>query len=100
MVKVIAVGRPEVAPLEMPSRFRTDIAYFMTPRDAPGAPPLAEGEYWVRPDDARRWLDEMVFEVVSPLDAGSKAEVEVTDEQEAWLQWMVDHGVERIRVEG
>ena len=96
---VHAVDRPDLAPLEMPGRFAHDVTYFMTPPGEPGVPPLAKSEYWVRLDDARRWVAEGVFEVVSPLDSASKAEVEITEEQEAWLEWMVAEGVERIRVE-
>ena len=99
MVHVIAIDRSDLAPFLMPERFRTDVAYFMTPGDSPGAPPLSPGEYWVRSDDARRWLEDLAFEVVSPLDAKAKAEVDLTDEQEAWLEWMLKNGVERIRVQ-
>jgi hypothetical protein len=40
----------------------------------------------------------LVVEVVSPLDAESKAEIELTDEQEAWLQWLVDHQIQHVRI--
>jgi hypothetical protein len=99
MMRVVAVDRPELAPLEMPDRFRLDVAYFMTPADHPNAPQLGPKEYWVRLSDARQWLDDLVVPVVSPLDARHTAEIELTDEQEAWLQWMVDHQIEHIRLE-
>ena len=51
---VHAVDRPELPPLTMPDRFRTDIAYFMTPAGDHGVPKLPEREYWIRLDDARR----------------------------------------------
>ena len=96
---VHAVDQAELAPCKMPDRFRHDVTYFMTPPGDHGVPPLPRGEYWIRLVDARRWLDEFVVEVVSPLDSTTKAEIEVTEEQEDWLQWMVDHGVERVRLE-
>ncbi len=96
---VRAAGRPDVPPLTMPERFRTDIAYFMSVPGEEGVPPLGEGEYWVRLSDARRWLAEGVIYLVSPLDSQNKTEVEITEEQEDWLRWMVEHGVERIRLE-
>jgi hypothetical protein len=95
---VVAVNRPELPPFAMPDRFRLDVAYFMTPGDHPGAPALGPNEYWIRQEDARRWLEDLVVLVVSPLDAENQAEIELTEEQEAWLQWMVDNEVEHIRL--
>ena len=99
-VLIHAVGRAEVPPLAMPDRFRRDVTYFMTPSGDAGVPQLSAGEFWVRQEDARRWLDELVILVISPLDSSSKAEVELTDEQEAWLEWLVQYGVEHLRIEG
>ena len=98
-MRVIAVDRPELAPLEMPERFKRDIAYFMTPPGEHGVPPLPAGEYWVRLEDARRWLEDGVLSLVSPLDSQHQTEAEITDEQQAWLEWMVAHNVERLRLE-
>jgi hypothetical protein len=97
-MKIYAVERPELPPLEMPDRFRLQIVYFMTPPGLHGVPELPPGDYWIRLDDARKWLDNLVVEVVSPLDAESKAEIELTDEQEAWLQWLVDHQIQHVRI--
>ena len=94
---VYAVGK-SLPPYSMPDRFRTDIAYFMTPAGEPGVPPLAPGEYWIRAAEAKQWLDDLVVRVVSPLDAEAKAEVELTDEQEGWLEWMVRNQVEHVRL--
>jgi hypothetical protein len=99
-MKVFAVDRPDVPPLEMPARFRTEIVYFITPAGARGAPAsLAANEYWIDLDDARRWLQELVVYVVSPLDAHNKAEIELTEDHERWLAWLVEHGIQRVRVE-
>ena len=64
-----------------------------------GVPEMPSREYWIRLADARQWLEDFVVEVVSPLDAQVKAEIELTEEQEAWLEWMVEHEVEHIRLE-
>ena len=96
---VRAVDKPDVPPLEMPARFRTDIAYFMTPAGVGGAPKLPAGEYWISLGDARRWLVEGVVEVISPLDSVHSTEFELTEEQENWLRWMVEHEVQHVRVE-
>ncbi|MCA9212077.1 MAG: hypothetical protein KDB27_03355 [Planctomycetales bacterium] len=98
MLQVIAVGRPELSSFDMPDRFRTDVTYFITPKDDPDVPELQPGEHWIRLDDAKKWLDEFVVQVVSPLSAEVKAEIELTEEQEAWLEWMVENGIQHIRV--
>ncbi len=95
---VHAVGKT-LPPYKMPDRFRTDVAYFMTPGGEPGVPPLGRNEYWIRLEDARVWLDALVVQVVSPLDAEAKAELELTDEQEGWLEWLVRHEIQHVRLE-
>jgi hypothetical protein len=97
-VLVYAVNRPELGPFEMPDRFRHEITYFMTISGEAGVPKLPAGEYWIKLADARMSLDEGVFHIVSPLDSASKAEIELSEEQEAWLEWMVKGGVEHVRL--
>lgn len=97
-VRVVAVDRPEVPPCEMPNRFRHDIAYFMSVPGEGTVPALPAGDYWIDLARARAWLDDGVFSVVSPLDSASQTEVELTEEQETWLSWLVAHGVERVRL--
>jgi hypothetical protein len=99
-MKIIAVERADLAPLEMPARFRTEIVFFMTPPGEKGAPAdLKSNEYWIDLEDARKWLEELVVYVVSPLDAENKAEIELTEDHERWLEWLVASGVQRVRVE-
>ena len=94
-----AVDQPNVPPLECPTRFRTEIVYFMTPPGERGAPTdLCDGEYWINPDDARRWLDEQVVYVVSPLDAENQAEIELTEYHEAFLEWLLANDVRRVHL--
>ena len=95
---VVAVSRTDVPAVEMPSRFRTDISYFMTPAGEEGVPELGAGEFWISLDDSRRWLDDLVIEVVSPLSADIKAEVEITEDQERWLEWLVRYEVQHVRL--
>jgi len=94
-----AADKPNVPPFEMPARFRTDIAYFMTPAGERGAPKLPAGEYWISLEDSRRWLDEGAVEVISPLDNLNSTEFELTEEQENWLRWMVENEIEHVRSE-
>src|SRR5688572_30658792 len=95
---VHALDQPNVPPLAMPNRFRMEVVYFMTPPGEPGVPPLGENEFWIAAADARRWLDEQVIYVVSPLDAENKAEIELSEEHEAFVQWLVAHGVQHVRL--
>lgn len=97
-ILVHALAPPGLPPYPMPERFRTDIAYFMSLQGEAGVPPLGEGEYWVRRADAQRWLEEGVIYLISPLDSQHRTEVELSEEQEDWLQWMVDHQVQHIRL--
>ena len=99
-MRVFSVEHPDLPPVEMPARFKHDIAYFMTPPGERGAPAdLASGEYWIDPADARRWLEDGGLSVVSPLDSRRKAELELTDEQEQWLEWLIAHDVRRVRLD-
>jgi len=98
-VKVYAVDRSGLAPLTMPDRFRHEIAYFMSVPGVNGVPSLPPGEYWVRLEEAKTWFDEGVLRIVSPLDANNCAEIELTEEHEEWLEWMIANQIERIRLE-
>ncbi len=93
-----SVDHPDLPPFEMPARFKMEIVYFMTPAGDHGAPQLGPNEYWICREEAIKWLDDLVVFVVSPLDAQSKAEIELTDDHEAWLTWMVENGIQHVRL--
>lgn len=98
-VTVHAVSKPELKPYAMSDRFRHDITYFCTSPGEAGAPAkLGSGEWFVRLEDAKRFLDDGVLRIVSPLDSASSTELELSEEQEAWLEWMVANGVEHVRI--
>ncbi len=97
-VSVYAVNRPELAPFPMPDRFRHEITYFMTVPGEAGVPKLPTGEYWIRLADSQAALADGVVRIVSPLDSGSKAEIEISEEQEAWLEWLIRNRVEHVRL--
>ena len=99
-ILVYSVENPELAPFEMPARFQHDIVYFVTSageRDVPET--LAKGEWWVRREDALRIYEEGVVRIVSPLDSAATSELEITAEQEAWLEWMIQNEIEHLRLE-
>src|SRR3954452_22126125 len=99
-MRIVAPNRPDAPPIDLPDRFRMEIVYFMTPPGDRGAPAtVGENEYWINLDDARRWLDEQVVYVVSPLDAENQAEIELTEYHEAFLQWLVDHEIQHVRLQ-
>jgi hypothetical protein len=97
-VQVYAVDRPDLPPFSMPDRFRHDITYFVTSSGEEGAVELGAGEWFVRLADARDIFEDGLIRIVSPLDSASTAEIEISEEHEAWLRWMIDNGVERIRL--
>ncbi len=47
----------------------------------------------------RELLEDGVFYMVSPLDSQNQSEIEITLEQEIFLEWIVEKEVENIRVE-
>jgi len=70
----------------------------MTPAGSAGVPPLGENEYWIASDDVARWLSDGVLCLVSPLDSENFTEVELSDEQEAMLEWLSANRIEHVRV--
>src|SRR5579863_9535443 len=97
-VLVHAVIRPDLAPFTMPDRFRHEITFFMTISGEAGVPKLPAGEYWISLADSKNALDGGVVRIVSPFDSASRAEIEISEEQEAWLEWMVKSGIEHVRL--
>jgi hypothetical protein len=95
---LVPVDRPEVAPLPISPRLRSQLVYFVSPAGAPGVPPLGQDEYWFDAAEVDRCLDEGVISLVSPLDTAHKTEVELSEEQEGLLSWLKAHGVRHARV--
>lgn len=97
---LIPLDRPDVAPRPISARLRGQLVYFSTPAGTPGVPPLGEAEFYFRADDVERWLADGVLTLVSPLDTAHMTEVELSDEQEAMLEWLKDNGVQHARATG
>jgi hypothetical protein len=99
-MKITAIDKPDAPPLEMPSRFRMEVVYFMTPAGSHTAPAaLGPDEYWIDAAEAKVWLDDLVISIMSPLDASSKADIELSDDHERFLEWLVKHDVQHVRLE-
>jgi hypothetical protein len=97
--RLIPLDQPHVPPLAISARMRGQLVYFGAAPAAAGVPPLGENEYWFTRDEVRKWLDEGVFYLVSPLDSANQTEVELTEEQEALLSWLDKHHIEHVRVQ-
>lgn len=82
----------------MPDRFLHEVTYFMSVPGEGDTPEVGENEYWVRREDALRWMEDGIVEIISPLDSASKAEIELSEEQEDWLDWMIEHEIQHIRL--
>lgn len=99
-MKLTSLDQPAAPPLEMPARFRTEIAFFMTPAGESNAPAtLGENEYWINLAEARRWQDNGYLYVVSPLDAQNKAQIELTEDHELFLEWLLRHHIQHVRLD-
>ena len=96
---LIPMDRPDVPPRAISPRLRAQLVYFISAAGAPGVPVLGENEYWFAAAEVDRWVDEEVFYLVSPLDTANMTEVELSEEQEAMLQWLKESGVQHVRVQ-
>ena len=97
--KLVPIDRPDVPPRTISAKLRSQLVYFMQPPGAPGVPPLGENEYWFSPEDVATWVDEGLIHLVSPLDTANTTEVELSEEQEAFLGWLKQSGVRHLRVD-
>jgi hypothetical protein len=96
---LIPMDRPVAPSLEISARLRSQLVYFITPADAPQVPPLPANEYWIDAVQAAQWLADGVLELVSPLDEEHRTTVEFSEEQEAFLEWLVTHQVQHVRLQ-
>lgn len=96
-VQVFAVHQPELEPFPMPERFRHEVTFFAVDH-LPDGNSLSEGEWRIDLKEAAEVLDDGVVRLVSPLDSGSRAEIELSEEQEAWLEWILTHRIEQVRL--
>ena len=96
---LVPIDRPEVAPRPISARMRSQIVYFATAGGSPGVPILGESEYWFDASDVAGWVEGGVISLVSPLDTAHMTEVELSEEQEAFLGWLAKEGVQHVRVD-
>lgn len=94
------LDRPEVPPRPISDRLRGQLVYFTGRGDEPGAPSLGPGEFFLPEAQVAEALDDGVIYLVSPLDTANMTEVELSEEQEAMLQWLQTHRVQHVRLVG
>ena len=93
---VSSIEKPEIEPFEITAELRVQLQYFTTgeTRD-----PERLNEYFFPLLRSRELLEDGVFYMVSPLDSQNQSEIEITLEQEIFLEWIVEKGIEKITVE-
>ena len=96
---LIAVDQAAAPRLQISPRLRSQLVYFMTPPDAPQVPPLQANDYWIDAAQSATWFADGVFELVSPLDGEQRTVIELSEEQELFLEWLTTHQIQHIRVE-
>jgi hypothetical protein len=96
-INLVALDHPNVKPLAISLRMRGQLVYFMAAPEA-GRQALGENEYRFAREEVRKWLDDGVFYLVSPLDSANMTEVELTEEQEIMLNWLDKNEVRHVRV--
>ena len=94
------VDRPEIVSRPISERLRSQLVYFGVPSGSPGVPALGDAEYWFDHVEVTQWLDDGVISLISPLDTAHMTEVELSEEQESLLAWILKQGVRHVRVEG
>lgn len=92
------IDNPTAPTLPISDRLRSQLVYFMTPPDEPHVPALQVNDYWIDVDQATAWLQNGVFELVSPLDEEHPAVIELSEEQEGLMEWLTAHCIQHIRV--
>ena len=92
------IERPDLAPFRMSDRFRHEIAYFIAIPEESGHAPTSPGEYWIDLAQAQVWYDDGAILLVSPLDSQNRTEVELSEEQESWLEWMLANQISHVRL--
>lgn len=97
--RLVPLDRPETPPRTLSPRLRSQLVYFTSAKGAPGVPPLGESEYFFASGDVAKWLEDGVLYLVSPLDTEHETEIELTEEQEAFLGWLKANNVQHAKVE-
>jgi hypothetical protein len=94
-IRVVPLDPPSATPRTISARLRSQLNYFSSPSDGPA---LGPDEFRFAPEEVAKWLEDGVFFLVSPLDSANVTEVELTEEQEDFLNWLRNQCVQHVRV--
>lgn len=97
-MKIVSVGRPTPVSKTISPRLRSQLVYFAASPQGQDVPPLGENEYFFRLGETQKVLEDGVIELISPLDTANMTEVEITEEQEEFLEWLAAHELEHVRL--
>lgn len=90
-----AVDKPELEPYEISRTLRGQLHYFTEGEIRDNNRP---DDYFFPLEHTSELLDAGVFYLISPLDDRNRAEIEITAEQEVFLEWLVSNEIERVHV--
>jgi hypothetical protein len=90
-----ALDKPGTAPYAISPTLRKQLQYFTTGEIRDSSNP---DEFFFPLERTSELLDVGVFYVVSPLDDQHQAEIEISDEQEDLLDWLVSNGIQHVKV--
>lgn len=96
-IRIVSLEPADIPPLSISDRIKSQLPYLTSD------PPAEQGahdsqEYWINQDAAKATLDDGSFLVVSPLRAENAAEVELSEEAEEFLEWIVEHAVTHFAI--
>jgi len=97
--QLVPIDNPAAPPLVISARLQSQLVYFMTPPDEPHVPPLQPTDYWIDAAHSAQWFADGVFELVSPLDEEHPTVIELSEEQEVFMEWLTTHNIQHIRVQ-
>ena len=96
---VFAVDQPALEPYEISQMLRGQLHYFTEGVNSRRWNDSENPDKFFFPlERTSELLEEGVFYVTSPLDDQHQAEIEITEEQENILEWIVSHKIENVRV--
>jgi hypothetical protein len=96
---VFAVDQPALEPYEISQMLRGQLHYFTEGTGSRGGKESGNSDEFFFPLHLTSELfEEGVFYVISPLDDQNQAEIEITEEQEDFLDWLVSNKIERVRI--
>ena len=94
---LIPLDKTEIAPYEISGTLRKQLPYFTEGKIHDTSDP---DRFFFPIARTTELLEDGVFYVVSPLDDQNQAEIEITDEQEDLLEWLVSNRIEEVQVIG